>query len=189
MTRVRRSGKTAGIGRAGAECSSMQEIVHRPLTLAEAEQVHTALKETPNILGYTVRELIRLSDVFVAVDGVFAGVCFSVDLTQNWTEIAVLFVLPEFGGQGLGTALFEAAWARAGKRRRHLYVLSRNPQVVEWMKARGMEVSAVGWKAPWAVHWYMARYMASRHRWAESVRKRKAIRACPPLMQGIKRQR
>ncbi len=164
-------------------------IVHRPLTLAEAEQVHTALKDTPNILGYTVRELTRLSNVLVAdVDCRFAGVCFSVDLAQNWTEIAVLLVLPEFGGRGIGTALFDAAWTRAEQRRRHLYVLSRNPQVVKWMKARGMEVSTVGWKAPLAVHWYMARYMASRHRWVESVRKGKAIRACPPLMQGIKRQ-
>lgn len=167
----------------------MGKVVHRPLSLVEAKQVHAALKETPNILGYTVRELTHFSDVFVAeVDGMFAGVCFSVDLTQNWTEIAVLFVLPEFEGQGLGTALFEAAWARAGQRRRHLYVLSRNPQVVGWMKARGMEVGAVGWKAPWAVQWYMARYMASRHRWAEGFRKRRAISACPPLMQGIKRQ-
>ena len=167
----------------------MTDIVHRPLTLAEARQVHAALRDTPNILGYTVRELRRLSDVYVAeVDGVSAGLCFSVDLAQNWTEIAVLFVLPKFRGQGLGDALFAAAWERAWARRRHLYVLSRNPQVVGWMEARGMEVRAVGWNAPLPVHWYMARYMASRYRWAESFRKRKAIRACPPLMQGIKRQ-
>ena len=167
----------------------MRKIVHRPLTLAEAEQVHAALKETPNILGYTVRELLLVPDVYVGeADGAFTGVCFSVDMGRRWTEIAVVLVLPEFGGRGMGTALFAAAWDRGWARGRHLYVLSRNPQVVGWMEARGMEVSAVGGKAPLAVHWYMARYMASRHRWAESLRKRKAIRACPPLMQGIKRQ-
>ena len=167
----------------------MREIVHRPLTLAEAEQVHAALRETPNILGYTVRELLRLSDVFAAeADGAFAGVCFSVDMGQRWTEIAAVFVLPEFQGRGIGTVLFAAAWDRGWARGRHLYVLSRNPQVVGWMEARGMKVSAVGGKAPLAVHWYMAGYMASRHRWAESFRKRKAIRACPALVQGIKRQ-
>ncbi len=167
----------------------MTSLIHRPLTLAEARQVHAALRDTPNILGYTVRELTRLSDVYVAeADGVFAGLCFSVDMAQNWTEIAALFVLPRFRGRGMGDALFAAAWERAWTRKRHLYVLSRNPQVVGWMEARRMEVSAVGWKAPLAVHWYMARYMASRYRWAEGFRKRKAIRASSPLMQGIKRQ-
>lgn len=157
---------------------------------AEARLAHAALRDTPNILGYTVPELLRLSDVFVAeADGVFAGLCFSVDVAQNWTEIAALFVLPRFRGRGIGDTLFAAAWERAWGRKRHLYVLSRNPQVIGWMEARGMEVSAVSWNAPLAVHWYMARHMASRHRWAESFRKAKAIRASPPLMQGIKRQR
>ncbi len=166
----------------------MTEIVHRPLTLPEAQRLHEALRETPNILGYTVRELLGLSDVFAAQeDGKFAGVCFSVDMAQNWTEIAVLFVLPQFSGLGIGTALFKAAWDRANERGRHVYMLSRNPQVVGWMRARGMEVRAAGWKAPLAVHGYMARYMASRHRWSESFRKRRAIRQCPPLMQGIKK--
>lgn len=167
----------------------MSMTVHRPLTRSEAEQVHEALKETPNILGYTVRELLKLTDVFAAEadGGVFAGVCFSVDMPQNWTEIAAVFVFPDFEGRGLGTALFDAAWARAEARRRHLYLLSRNPQVVKWMQARGMEVSAAGWKAPLAVHWYMAGYMASRHRWTESFRKRKALSQCPPLMQGVKK--
>jgi len=167
----------------------MPEIVHRPLTRSEAVQVHKDLKETPNILGYTVRELLGLTDVFVAEadGGAFAGVCFSVDMAQSWTEIAAVFVFPAFEGRGIGAALFDAAWDRAITRERHLYLLSRNPKVVDWMRVRGMEVSEAGWRAPLAVHWYMARYMASRHRWAESFRKRKALSQCPPLMQGIKR--
>jgi len=179
----------AGIGRAMGNILSVTQIIHRRLTLSEATRLHHALKETPNILGYTVRELLRLSDVFVAeTDTGLAGVCFSVDMARNWTEIAVLFVLPEFEGRGVGTALFEAAWTRAQERRRHVFVLSRNPQVVKWMRARGMDVSVSGWRAPLPVHWYMAGYMASRHRWTESFRKVKAIRACPPLMQGVKKQ-
>lgn len=167
----------------------MLHLVHRPLIPAEAHQVHAALRDTPNILGYTVRELLRLPDVFVAeADGAFAGLCFSADMAQNWTEIAALFVLPRFRGRGIGDALFTAAWERAWARKRHLYVLSRSPQVIGWMEARGMEVTAAGWKAPLAVQWFLARHMASRHRWTEGFRKRRAIRACPPLMQGIKRQ-
>ena len=50
------------------------EITRRPLTRAEALRLHEELKTTPNILGYTVRELERLSDVQVAeVEGGVRG--------------------------------------------------------------------------------------------------------------------
>lgn len=164
------------------------EINHRPLTCGEAERLHQELKTTPNILGYTVRELERLSDVFVAESaGEFAGVCFSVDLVAGWTEIAALYVLPNFRGAGLGARLFQAAWERAQERRRHVYVLSRNPQVVGWMRDRGMTVNGRVLFAPLPVQWYMPFYMASRHRSAEGFRKRREIQKCPPLLQGIKR--
>ena len=168
------------------------EIVFRPLTHAEAVRLHQALKETPNILGYTVRELMRFSDVSVAElendnEEKFAGACFSVDLRQGWTEIAALCVLPEWRGRGIGKALFAAAWERAQARRRHVYVLSRNPQVIQWMQALGMQVDGHHWKAPSAVQWYMVRHMASWYRSREGFRKRGAISRCPPLLQGMKR--
>ena len=97
-------------------------------------------------------------------------------------------MLPRFQGRGLGKALFAAAWDRAWARGRHLYVLSRNPQVAGWMEARGMKMGAAGGQVPLAVYWKTARHMASRYRWAEGFRKRRAIQACPPLRQGIKRQ-
>ena len=168
----------------------MTEIIHRPLMQAEAVRVHLALKDTPNILGYTVQELTRLLDVYAAeAEGQFAGLCFSVDLGRNWTEIAAVCVLPEFRGRGIGHALFQAAWERAQKRRRHVYMLSRNPQVIEWMSARGMEVGGKMRRAPLAVHWHLARHMASGYRMTEGFRKRKAIGQCPPLLQGIKKYR
>lgn len=164
------------------------EINHRPLTRSEALRLHQELKTTPNILGYTVRELERLSDVFVAeAAGEFAGVCFSVDLVAGWTEIAALYVLPDFRGAGLGARLFQAAWERALERRRHVYILSRNPQVVAWMRDRGMTVDGCLWFAPLPVQWYMPRYMASWHRSAEGFRKRREIARCPPLLQGVKK--
>ena len=164
------------------------EIVHRPLTHSEALTLHQELKTTPNILGYTVRELERLSDVHVAqFDEEFAGVCFSIDLIRGWTEIAALYVLPDFRGKGIGERLFRAAWERAQGRQRHIYVLSRNPQVVEWMRELGMTVDRNVWRAPLAVQWYMQHYMASWYRVTESVRKHGEIRQCPPLLQGIKK--
>ena len=166
----------------------MVEITHRPLTRAEALCLHRELRSTPNILGYTVRELERQTDVQVAeADGEFAGMCFSVDLAGGWTDIAALYVLPACRGGGVGAALFGAAWERAEARRRHIYVLSRNPQVVGWMRARGMAVDGRLWRAPLAVHWHMQRHMASWHRAVESVRKAREISRCPPLRHGMKR--
>lgn len=170
------------------EQKRMADLKYRALTHAEAVQVHEELKHTPNILGYTVRELTRWSDVYVAqVEQKFAGVCFSLDLAQNWTEIAALCVLPEFRGCGIGTLLFDAAWARAQERQRHVYVLSRNPQVIGWMQARGMSIDGKHWQAPAAVQWDMARHLANWYRTQEGFRKRRAIRQCPPLLQGIKK--
>ena len=150
--------------------------------------MHQALKDTPNILGYTVRELVRFSDVYVAeMNGTFAGACFSVDLRQGWTEIAALCVLPEAQRRGIGKALFDAAWKRAQARRRHVYVLSRNPQVIQWMRELGMQVDGHLLRAPAAVQWYMVRHMASGYRSREGFRKRRAIAQCPPLLQGTKK--
>lgn len=135
---------------------------NRRLTHAEALRLHQELKSTPNILGYTVRELLCLTDVQVAeVDGRLAGAGWSVDLSMGWTEIAALYVLPEFRGRGIGERLFRAAWGRAQERERHVYVLSRNPQVVGWMRELGMAVDGKLWRAPLAVHWYMQWYMMS----------------------------
>ena len=168
----------------------MEALTHRPLTPAEAKMLHEELKTTPNILGYTVPELLRLQDVYVAeIGGKFAGVCFSVEMPFGWTEIAVLYVLPAFRGQGLGQRLFDAAWKRAIQRERHLYILSRNPQVIEWMKARGMTLRPGAEFAPLAAHLYFFLYMMSLHRWRESMRKWKDIQRGPRLMQGTLKQR
>lgn len=161
---------------------------NRRLTRPEANQLHHELKSTPNILGYTVHELERLTDVQVAeVDGRLAGACWSVDLPMGWTEIAAIYVLPEFRGSGIGKALFLAAWGRAQEWERHVYVLSRNPQVVGWMRELGMAVDGKLWRVPLAVHWYMQWYMMSWLRVGESVRKGRQIARCPRLVQGVKR--
>src|SRR5580693_8458307 len=135
-------------------------IIHRPLTVDEAGIIHHELKSTPNILGYTVRELLRLADVQVAeVEGSFAGAAVSVDLLFGWTEIAFILVCEDHRGLGLGKALFEAAWSRAEGRRRHIYMLSRNQQVIDWMTAKGMTIDRNMLKAPLAVQLFMPVYM------------------------------
>ncbi|MEO7718211.1 MAG: GNAT family N-acetyltransferase [Capsulimonas sp.] len=164
-------------------------ITHRPLKPSEAETLHQELKSTPNILGFTVRELVRMQDVQVAEDnGVFAGAALTFDLPLGWTEIAAVYVLPRFRGLGLGKGLLHASWDRATIRERHIYMLSRNTSVVEWMRGQGMTISGNPMLAPFAVQIWMPVYMASRHRWMESLRKSREIRKCPSMVQGIKKR-
>lgn len=166
----------------------MPHITCRALTEAEARLLHQELKNTPYILGYTVRELQSLQEVWVAEDaGELAGVCVSVDLAGNWTEISFLLVLPAFRGQGYGRDLFREAWQQARYRQRHVYVLSRNPTVLKWMSELGITVTRRLWAAPWSVHWHMQKHMASWYRCREQWRKRQAIQQCPPLQQGIQK--
>lgn len=73
-----------------------------------------------------------------------------------------------FRGIGIGPNLFHVVGKRAQDRQRHVYVLSRNPQVVGWMREMGMTVNGKLWCAPLAVHWFMQWYMMSWHRIMES---------------------
>ena len=165
------------------------EYAHRPLDRAEATALHEALKATPNILGYTVPELVRARDVWVATDGeggALAGACLSFDMPFGWTAIAALLVLPEFRGRGIGARLFDLAWERAAAGRgRHLYALSRNPGVQAMMRERGMTLDGDLWRAPLAVHLFMFPYMSNPYRHTEAWRKRRLLRASAPLLQGV----
>jgi GNAT superfamily N-acetyltransferase len=164
-------------------------LTHRKLTYEEAATLHEELKTTPNILGYTINELTRFQDVFVAaVEGQFAGVCISKDLRFGWTDIAVLYVLPAFRGLGLGTELYTAAYQRAEQRGRHIFTLSSNPQVIRLMERFGMEQTKSMLKAPLAVHLHMNRHMMSLYRIKEAIRKSKAMKRESAFIAGMKRQ-
>lgn len=163
-------------------------LVSRPLTFDEARTLKEELKTTPNILGYTLRELVGFQEAFVAeVDGAFAGVCLSKDLRFGWTDIAVLYVLPAFRGQSLGTKLYAAAFQRANERGRHIVTLSRNPAVVRLMERSGMEIGDSMRTAPLALHLHMNCHMMSLYRLREAFCKFSAMKNAPPLRCGLKR--
>ena len=163
-------------------------LTHRKLTSEEAALLHAELKTTPNILGYTIRELLRCSDVWVAEeDGAFAGACISKDLRFGWTDIAVLYVVPAFRGRGLGRELYDVAWKRAEQRGRHILTLSRNLEVIVMMKRRGMRVSGSMWKAPFAMHLHMQCHMMSVYRLREGLRKGRQMQTESPLLVGIRK--
>jgi len=165
-------------------------LVCRRLSPAEARLLHEELKTTTNIFGYTVPELLRFREMIIAeADGVFAGACLSKDLLFDWTDIAALYVLPAFRGRGVGTLLYAAAFERARGRGRHVFTLSRSPEVIHLMERLGMALTRSVWKAPLPAHLHMNRHMMSRYRLREMLRKAK-LRGSggPALTAGMKRR-
>ncbi len=165
-------------------------LVRRPLTLEEARVLHEELKTTPNILGYTVPELLRFREVIVVHDaeGAFAGACLSKDLAFGWTDIAVLYVLPAFRGRKIGTLLYAAAFEKARRRGRHVFTLSRSPEVIGLMERFGLELTRSVWRAPFAFHLYMNQHMTSVYRIKESIRKAASLKNSHPLVAGTKKR-
>ena len=154
---------------------------NRSLTPAEATILHDELKTTPNILGYSAHELLHFGEGLVAVTDddteAFAGVCLCKDLLWNWSDIAVLYVLPAYWGARLAAQLFDAAFVVLETRKRHVYVLSRTPTVIRWMRERGMTVSESPIAAPLAAHLDALLHMMNRYRWREAGRKMPQRRA------------
>ncbi|MBC8142504.1 MAG: GNAT family N-acetyltransferase [Armatimonadetes bacterium] len=156
-------------------------LENRPLTVDEATILHHELKTTPNILGYSVRELTDFGTGIVAVvesdsGAAFAGVCLCKDLLWNWSDIAVLYVLPAYRGARISSRLFAAAFDALQERSRHVFVLSRTPQIIRLMEQREMKISGSGFAAPLAVHIDINLHMMNAHRWREAVRKQKMRR-------------
>lgn len=163
-------------------------ITPRRLERDEAVALHREIRETPNILGFTVGEWMRFRDLQVAdIDGEFAGAALSLDMPFGWTDIAAICVLRAHRGAGTGKQLFYAAWKQAEIRKRHIYMMSRNPTVVEWMREKEMTIDARLWSAPVGVQIYMPIYMANWYRHVEIFRKSRMISKCPELVQGVKR--
>ena len=166
----------------------MTEFIRRSLTRDEAETLHALIRLTPNILGYRTAELMGFNDVWIAEwEGTFAGACLLVDLPLGWTEIAVLYVLEEFRGKGIGKELFDRAWRMAQDRKRSIYVISRDASVLKLMRERGMRIERNLLKAPLAVHLYNGKYMASPYRIGEALRKIPLSRGKPPFLFGVRK--
>lgn len=163
-------------------------LMRRSLTREEAELLHEELKTTPNILGYSVKELLRFQDMFVAeIEGCFAGVCICRDLHFGWTDIAVLYVLPEFRGRGLGTGLYTTAWEWTQRRRRHIFTMSCSAEVIHLMQRLGMELTTSMSRVPPAVHLHMNRHMMNWYRISEAIRKSRTMTRTSPLTCGTMR--
>jgi GNAT superfamily N-acetyltransferase len=151
------------------------QLTKRPLTSQEIDLVINSIKQTPNITGYTKKEWQNFGKVFVAeVDCELAGVVVNVSISKEWEELAVLLVLEEFRGQGIGKALFNVALEDIKSRQKNAYTTSRNPIVLKLMKENGFKFCSLV-KLPIDVTLFNLKFIFSLYRLQEFVRKQKAF--------------
>ncbi|MFG2330897.1 GNAT family N-acetyltransferase [Streptomyces sp. NPDC048604] len=98
------------------------EVQRRPLTRDEARVVVAQIRDSPKITGYSAAEWSGGRDTFALVrtdTGELVGALLVHHLLGNWCEVAVMYILSEYQGQGHGRGLMRAALdalADSGKR-------------------------------------------------------------------------
>ena len=147
--------------------NSKIKIVDEKFTRFEAKIIQQEIAQSPDITGYSLRELLRLKRVFKAYSGKdFAGACANFDFSRNWTELSAYIVLNKYRGQGIGKLLFKAAFQDAVSRGRNIYIVSRNPAMIKIFRKEDFKIIRSFWQLPpevkldtliFAISWYRAK--------------------------------
>jgi GNAT superfamily N-acetyltransferase len=162
-------------------------LLDRPLRPEEAQLISEAIRETPNILGYSPQELLAISSCLIAEaeGGELAGVCVVKSLSRQWSEMAFLIVLPAHRKKGVGTALFRKAFLRLSSQGVTILCISREPSVLRLMDEAGMQYLPE-WRLPLAVHLAKIRHYSSLYRFREGFRKIPLYQNQPPFQYAVK---
>jgi GNAT superfamily N-acetyltransferase len=165
---------------------SLFSLVDRPLRPDEARQISNAIRETPNILGYSARELLAFRSCLVAEtkDGTLAGVCVVKRLSRGCSEIAFILILPAYRRKGIGSVLFRRAFTRLAEETQMILCVSREPSILRLMEEAGMRYIPE-WRLPLAVHLAKMRHYASVYRFREGFRKTSMYIGKPPFRYAV----
>ncbi|NEO03845.1 MAG: GNAT family N-acetyltransferase [Moorea sp. SIO3I7] len=111
----------------------MITVLKRKVSKSEAELLVKAIKSTPNIIGYSLKEWLEAEHVIVSENekGNLLGACLNYDINRDWYKIGALFVFKEFRGQGIGKSLFYKSVEDAVQRGKNVYTISSNPIVIK----------------------------------------------------------
>lgn len=128
------------------------QTIQKKLTKQEAKIVQKEIRQSPDITGYSLRELLRLKKVFKAfISNEFAGACANFDFGRNWTELSAYIVFAQHRNQGIGKLLFQTAYKDAIKRKKNIYIVSRNPAMIKIFRKENFQIITSFWQLPLAV--------------------------------------
>lgn len=151
------------------------QIIQKRFTKDEARIAQKEIRTSPDITGYSIRELLRLKTVFKAfASNEFAGACANFDFPpwlgetggRNWTELSAYIVFSKHCNQGIGKLLFQTAYKDAIQRGKNIYIVSRNPAMIKIFKKENFQIINSFWQLPvaviidtfiFAISWYRAK--------------------------------
>jgi GNAT superfamily N-acetyltransferase len=119
------------------------EVQRRPLTLLEAQVIVSQIANSQDITGYSIAEWTGGKDTFVLIDtatnSLLGGILVH-HLALNWSEVAVVFVLEEYQGQGLGNYMLSHVLRTLEHSRRSILLFFRKENMRQLVSARGFDI-------------------------------------------------
>lgn len=119
------------------------EVQRRPFTLAEADVIVTQIANSQDITGYSIAEWTGGRDTFVLIDpttnSILGGILVH-HLVLDWSEVAVVFILEEFQGQGLGNYMLTHVLRTLEHSRRNILVFFRKENMRQLVSACGFDI-------------------------------------------------
>lgn len=174
----------------------MYDVLKQRLSPEEASILVKAIQKTPHISGYSQQKWLRSEHVIVAKDerGNIMGACLEDDFGASWTEIAVIFVLPEHRGKGIGRQFFEMACADILERGRNIIIMSSEVGIRKVIEESDLDTFDSLEDLDEAYHphyftlttYYTIRYHLSMYRNWERLRKRRVFEKKAPYLYGLK---
>ncbi|MET9594477.1 GNAT family N-acetyltransferase [Streptomyces sp. NPDC006516] len=170
-----------------APAADLYDVLRRPLSTAEADEVMEQIRRSSAITGYSAAEWTGGRDTFVLVDkatGRLAGALLVHHLLGRWSEIAVVFVLEEHRGRGLGRRMLHGALGSLRAMDRDLLLFFSSDTMGRICAEAGFAVSAseadfVRGSLARAFHLkvvYKIQWLSNAYRLREMRRKRRAFR-------------
>jgi predicted GNAT family acetyltransferase len=173
----------------------MLTIVKTKINESEAKLLVEQIKFTPKIIGYTLKEWLNAEHIIVAKNEneQLLGACLNYDFAENWTKIAVLFVLEKFRNQGIGKALFYNSVADAMNRQKNVYTLSCNPIVINFMDRLQftkfnslLNFPEAYQKHKSTIYFHNLQWLINSYRVQEIIRKKLVYKLNDPFFYGLK---
>lgn len=149
---------------------STQKISKRKLTKLEAADFAAEIAQTPNITGYTPKELETLKDVFVIASQNQTNGMLAYIETDKFVDLKILIVKEAFRGRGLGSKLFTNFMEQFGATQKPIYVVTRNKVVVAMLEQQGFRKTSLH-KLPLPCILHQLEMLFSFYRAKEYIRK------------------
>lgn len=158
------------------------EIVKRQLTTKEARIIFNEIKNTPNIIGFTINELVSYKNVFVAMDDQkLAGVGIWIKVSEEWNELLVLFVLDGYRNQGIGSEILNNLIRDIGNS--NIFIPTRNAVVIRMLHNNNFKI-VIFWELPVEIKIYYFHYSLNLYRIKEFMRKN-LLKHNKPFVYGL----